>query len=84
MYSIIPLVALPPLLEVVGHEHLPFLVRFSLISLPYAALSLFGLFMFLGTKPAKQRIVLIVVLLAVSLLFFFAFPISYSSYCVRG
>lgn len=80
--SIVPLILIIPLVEVLGFSKLPFLLRFLLIALPFEALSLYGLFALVQTKRSRLPTILIIVLLCLSLLFLFAFPTGYSSYCV--
>lgn len=82
-YSIISVLLLLPLLEVFGHDKLPFLVRFLLLALPFAGLSLFGIVMLVRTNKSSLPFVLLVIACLLSLLFLVAFPTAYGSYCVQ-
>lgn len=82
LYSTIPFILIVPLVQMLGFSKLPFLLRFCLIAVPFAALSFYGLYVFLQNNRSLIPSILISVFLIISLLFLVAFPASYASYCV--
>jgi hypothetical protein len=77
------LLAVLPCIEILFAPQLPLQVKSVYLWLPFAVFSLYGINQFLSHGNIKKRVVIIILLLAISLLWIFFLPYNFSNYCIH-